>query len=64
MISLAHAAVSFTNDEYAIQAGKPFKLTWTGNKGPVTITLMNGPDENLQQVLVIACAYYDFNHTP
>ncbi len=47
--------ISFTNDVYSIQAGIPFTMTWTGNKGPVTITLMNGPDEDLQQVLVIAC---------
>jgi len=52
---IAQAAVLFTNDEYNIQAGVPFTLTWTGARGPVTITLMNGPDVDLQEVLVIDC---------
>ena len=54
-ISVVQAGVLFTNDEYNIQAGVPFTLTWTGAKAPVTITVMNGPDVDLQEVLVIDC---------
>ena len=50
---IAQAGVLFDNDEYNIQAGVPFTLKWIGAKGPVTITVMNGPDANLQEVLVI-----------
>ncbi|KAK3311975.1 hypothetical protein B0H66DRAFT_596139 [Apodospora peruviana] len=50
----ARAAVTFTNDEYAMQPNEPFTITWEGNRGPVTLTLMNGPDVDLQPVTVIA----------
>jgi hypothetical protein len=49
------ARVLFTNDEYNIVAQQPFTLTWEGNSGPVTITLMNGPDADLQEVQVVGC---------
>ncbi len=47
------AAVSLTNVEYYILEGMPFTITWINNRGPVTVTLMKGPDANLEQVLVI-----------
>ena len=47
------AAISLTNDEYYILEGMPFTITWSNNRGPVTVTLMMGPDANLEQVLVI-----------
>lgn len=58
LAAVARAAVVFTNDEYDIKAGKPFKLTWTDastTDGGVNITLMDGPDVDLQQVLVVVC---------
>ncbi|KAJ4289283.1 hypothetical protein N0V88_007034 [Collariella sp. IMI 366227] len=56
-LPLTLAAVAFTNNEYYLHAGSPFTVTWTGNRGPVTLTLTNGPDENLQTVLVIVSNY-------
>ncbi|KAK4120331.1 hypothetical protein N657DRAFT_674258 [Parathielavia appendiculata] len=60
------AAVTFTNTEYYIYAGSPFTVTWTGNRAPITLTLMNGPDENLQTVLTIVSDYsgQDYTWTP
>lgn len=62
----ALAGVSFTNNDYYVKAGQPFTITWTDNVGPVTITLMDGPDINLHPVLVIASAYdgRSFTWTP
>jgi hypothetical protein len=57
------AAVTFTNTEYYIYAGQPFTVTWTGNRAPVTLTLMNGPDENLQTVLTIVSDYNGQEYT-
>lgn len=54
LATLAQASVTFTNDEYALRPNEPFTITWEGNKGPVTLTLMNGPDVDLQSVMVIA----------
>ncbi|OLN88796.1 hypothetical protein CCHL11_01990 [Colletotrichum chlorophyti] len=46
-------AVELTNSNYDIQAGQPFEITWTNAQGPVTLTLKNGPETNLQDVSVI-----------
>ncbi|KAK4108543.1 hypothetical protein N656DRAFT_692201, partial [Canariomyces notabilis] len=54
---VALAAVTFTNPDYYIEAGAPFTITWTNNRGAVTITLMNGPDADLQPVLVLVSDY-------
>lgn len=60
------AAVTFTNSDYYIQAGLPFTIAWANNRGAVTITLMNGPDVDLQSVLVIVSDYegQQFTWTP
>ncbi|KAK4097070.1 hypothetical protein N658DRAFT_489493 [Parathielavia hyrcaniae] len=57
------AAVTFTNIEYYIYAGSPFTVTWTGNRAPVSLALMNGPDENLKQVLSIVTDYSGQEYT-
>lgn len=59
----AFAAVSFTNSEYYIQEGQPFTITWSGNRGPVTVSLMKGPDANLQLVFVIVTGYEGQEYT-
>jgi hypothetical protein len=60
------AAVFFTNKEYYTHEGIPFTITWTGNRGPVTVTLMNGLDADLQEVLVIVSDYnaQEYTWTP
>ena len=60
------AAVTFTNSEYYTHEGVPFTITWTGNRGPVTVTLMNGLDADLQPVLVIVSDYnaQEYTWTP
>ncbi|KAL2255138.1 hypothetical protein VTK26DRAFT_4029 [Humicola hyalothermophila] len=60
------AALTFTQSDYYIQPGVPFTITWTNNRGPVTITLMKGPDANLQPVLVVVADYesQEFTWTP
>ncbi|SPQ27059.1 0c1de677-73f3-475b-bfc8-399f4e7f2b7f [Thermothielavioides terrestris] len=59
----ALAGVVFTNDDYYIYAGQPFTITWTDARGPVTITLMEGPDIDLQEVLVIVSGYQGQEYT-
>jgi hypothetical protein len=60
------AAVKFTNDEYYINKGIQFTITWTGNRGPVAVTLMKGLDADLQEVLVIVSDYnaQEYTWTP
>ncbi|KAM7208192.1 hypothetical protein V8F20_001472 [Naviculisporaceae sp. PSN 640] len=48
------AGVVFTNDEYVVRPGEPFTINWEGNRAPVTLKLMRGPDVDLQEVMVIA----------
>lgn len=59
-------AASFTNVEYYIEEGVPYTITWAGNRGSVAITLMRGPDENLEEVLVIVSGYdgQEYTWTP
>lgn len=48
-------AVAFSVDSFeGIAVGKPFNLTWWGDKTPVTIKLMQGPPEALDAVVTIA----------
>ncbi|KAK3366113.1 hypothetical protein B0T24DRAFT_413778 [Lasiosphaeria ovina] len=53
----AQQQLVFLNGNYETPRGKPIPLKWTGNRGPVNITLMNGLDENLQRVLVVVTGY-------
>lgn len=55
LAAIAEAKASFTNTAYNVEAGEPFTLTWAGNTGPVTITLKNGPEDDLKTVTVIDC---------
>ncbi|KAI0148123.1 Ser-Thr-rich glycosyl-phosphatidyl-inositol-anchored membrane family-domain-containing protein [Hypoxylon sp. NC0597] len=44
-------AVSITNSNFeGIAVGKPFEITWSGAAGAVTLTLKDGPSDNLQTV--------------
>ena len=54
---IARAGVVFDLDEYNFVPGIPSTLKWTGARGPVTISVMSGPDSNLLPVLVIDCEY-------
>ncbi|RYO74851.1 hypothetical protein DL764_010734 [Monosporascus ibericus] len=48
---LAAAQVILTNSDFSgIEAGEPFTITWADASGPVTLTLMNGPADNLNTV--------------
>lgn len=50
-------AASLTNtagDFGSIKAGQPFKITWAGASGPVTLLLKSGPSTNLKTVSTIA----------
>ncbi|KAI1817725.1 hypothetical protein GGS20DRAFT_531508 [Poronia punctata] len=54
IVGAANAIVQLTNSDYSdIEAGKTFKITWSGNEGPVTLTLKDGPKGNLQDVQVL-----------
>ncbi|KAL1842457.1 hypothetical protein VTJ49DRAFT_5194 [Mycothermus thermophilus] len=57
------AAVAFTNQEYYLHAGSPFTITWEGNRGPISLALMNGPDENLKEVISIVEDYEGTEYT-
>lgn len=45
----------FLNADFQVEEGEPFTLRWGNAVGPVTITLMTGDPENLQEVTVITC---------
>lgn len=53
LAAIAEARVAFTNSAFVVEAGKPFELKWAGAEGPVTITLKNGPNTALKDVMVI-----------
>ncbi|OIW35311.1 hypothetical protein CONLIGDRAFT_676236 [Coniochaeta ligniaria NRRL 30616] len=53
LAAIAEAKVAFTNSQFVVEAGQPFELKWTGADGPVTITLKNGPNTALKDVMVI-----------
>ncbi|KXX78159.1 hypothetical protein MMYC01_204277 [Madurella mycetomatis] len=43
----------FLNSEYTIEENVPITLRWGDAVGPVTITLMTGPEDNLRPVMDI-----------
>ncbi|KAK2004588.1 hypothetical protein LX36DRAFT_649649 [Colletotrichum falcatum] len=47
-------AVKLTNNNFDVEAGQPFTITWSDAQGPVTLTLKNGPSTNLVTVQSIA----------
>lgn len=51
LAGLATAQVILTNSDYSgIEAGEPFTITWSDATGPVTLTLKNGPADDLSTV--------------
>ncbi|KAN0122068.1 hypothetical protein V8E51_000394 [Hyaloscypha variabilis] len=49
-----HGVARFTNSQFnPVEVGKPFNITWTGNKNDVSLQLRHGPAENLILVEVI-----------
>ncbi|KAF3055950.1 putative extracellular matrix protein [Daldinia childiae] len=45
------SAVAITNTNFnGIEAGKPFEVTWSDAAGPVSLTLKDGPSDNLKTV--------------
>ncbi|KAK3897009.1 hypothetical protein C8A05DRAFT_20142, partial [Staphylotrichum tortipilum] len=62
----ALASVSFTNDDWYIYQNQPFTITWANNRGPVNVSVMSGPDENLLPVLAIVSGYpgQEYTWTP
>ncbi|KAK4246546.1 hypothetical protein C7999DRAFT_33068 [Corynascus novoguineensis] len=59
----ALAAVDFVNTEFYIHEREPFTIRWTGNRGPVSLALMRGPDEDLSRVLDIVTDYAGDEYT-
>lgn len=59
-------AVKFTNSNFDVEEGEPFTITWQDAEGPVTITLVEGPEKNLKPVTVITTSGSDgsFTWTP
>lgn len=53
LAAVAEARLAFTNSDFTITAGEPFTLTWDGASAPVTITLKNGPNGDLKDVMVL-----------
>jgi len=52
--SAAFAKVILTNTQFNVAVGKPFTITWADATGPVTLTLKDGDEGNLQTVSTIA----------
>ncbi|KAI1773985.1 Ser-Thr-rich glycosyl-phosphatidyl-inositol-anchored membrane family-domain-containing protein [Hypoxylon cercidicola] len=45
------SAITITNSNFdGIEVGKAFEVTWSDATGPVTLTLKDGPSENLETV--------------
>lgn len=53
------SAVAITNTNFnGIETGKPFEITWSDAAGPVSLTLKDGPSDNLKTVSEITCKSY------
>ncbi|KAI2619357.1 Ser-Thr-rich glycosyl-phosphatidyl-inositol-anchored membrane family-domain-containing protein [Hypomontagnella submonticulosa] len=60
-------AVIITNSNFDnIQVGKPFEITWSEATGPVTLTLKDGPKDNLETVsqLISGATGESYSWTP
>lgn len=55
LIALVNAKVQFGNSVINPVAGEDFELTWLEAEGPVTIQLVYGPSNNLEQGPVVVC---------
>lgn len=54
LLGLANATVQLTNSNFDdIEAGSTFEITWADAEGPVTLTLKNGPEDDLKDVETI-----------
>jgi len=49
LVATVVAKPGFTNTEFDLQEGKPFTLNWINATGPVTVTLVSGPDSGSLQ---------------
>ncbi|KAF2968749.1 hypothetical protein GQX73_g4815 [Xylaria multiplex] len=51
LLGFANAKVQLTNSNFDdIEAGSTFEITWADAEGPVTLTLKNGSEDDLQDV--------------
>ncbi len=53
LVAGASANVAFTNSDFTVEEGKPFKLTWAGASGAVNITLATGASKDLKVIQTI-----------
>ncbi|KAJ8120424.1 hypothetical protein ONZ43_g2864 [Nemania bipapillata] len=54
LLGLVNAKVHLTNSNFdGIEAGSTFEITWDDAEGPVTLTLKDGSENNLQTVQTI-----------
>ncbi|KAI0203843.1 Ser-Thr-rich glycosyl-phosphatidyl-inositol-anchored membrane family-domain-containing protein [Astrocystis sublimbata] len=54
LLGLANAKVALTNSNFDdIEAGSTFQITWSGEEGPVTLTLKTGESDDLDTVSTI-----------
>ncbi|KAI0103731.1 Ser-Thr-rich glycosyl-phosphatidyl-inositol-anchored membrane family-domain-containing protein [Nemania sp. FL0031] len=54
LLGLVNAKVHLTNSNFdGIEAGSTFEITWDDAEGPVTLTLKNGAEDDLQDVQTI-----------
>jgi len=67
LVATVCAKPAFTNTEFDLTEGQPFTLQWVNATGPVTITLVSGPDSgSLQpiQTLTSTATGQSFTYTP
>ena len=51
-------AVVITNSNFnGIETGKAFEITWSDAVGPVSLTLKDGPSDNLKTVSELTCKF-------
>lgn len=53
LIAAAQADVFLTNEDFNIEAGAPFDITWAGAQGAVTVELLHGKFDDLKPLAVI-----------
>ncbi|KLJ06499.1 hypothetical protein EMPG_10096 [Blastomyces silverae] len=57
-------SISFTSFPEGVQAGEPVTITWTGGSDePITLTLMKGPSDDLQEVETLTSSGQDGTYT-
>lgn len=57
-VAYALAKPAITNTDFNIQEGVDYTLKWKDATGPITITLMTGPDaDHMTPFTTIACKF-------